>query len=427
MLTEHRYLLRSFVKWTLLAALVGVLAGTASAFFLFALHWATDTRVINPWLLWLLPLGGLAVGWVYHRYGGDAKKGNNLLLEELHHPQGRVPLRMAPLVLGGTVLTHLFGGSAGREGTAVQMGGSLADFVSRLFALSPDDRRVLLMSGISAGFGSVFGTPLAGTIFGMEVARVGGLRYDALLACLVGSFVGDMVTIAWGAHHTPYSVGEIPAFTPLLAGKIAVAALAFGLASRTFAGLTHWLKEQFGRLIPWAPLRPLAGGLLVIGLTYLVGTRDYLGLGIPVISQAVDGGPVAGAAFAWKILFTAVTLGAGFQGGEVTPLFFIGATLGNALGQLLAVPPGFLAALGFVAVFGAAANTPLACLIMGIELFGGGPMLGPLALACFLAYLFSGHTGIYSSQPVEIAKSQYIQLPPGVTLHRLHAMRQRQR
>jgi H+/Cl- antiporter ClcA len=401
---EQLSLLRSLAKWTGLGTLVGILGGSASALFLFGLDLATQTRGEQPWLLWLLPVGGFLVGWVYHRLGGDSHKGNNLLLEELHHPKGRVPLRMAPLVLGGTVLTHLFGGSAGREGTAVQMGGSLADFMSRLLHLTPSDRRILLMSGISAGFGSVFGTPLAGTIFGLEVVRAGQMRYDALLACLMASFVGDAVTLAWGVGHSGYPAITPPGWSWALGVKLVIAAIAFGLASLLFARLTHSIKALMARWVPYPPLRPLVGGFAVITLTFLVGTRLYLGLGLPAIEQALSGAALSLDAFAWKTLFTAVTLGTGFQGGEVTPLFFVGAALGNALGQVLSISPGFIASLGFAAVFGAAANTPLACVVMGIELFGGGQLIGPLAIVCFLAYLVSGRHGIYASQPVEVAK-----------------------
>lgn len=424
-MAEHLALIRAFCKWTLFGTLVGGLAGSASALFLYLLSLATETRLAHHWLLWLLPAGGFLIGWVYHTYAGDARKGNNLLLEEIHQPQGRVPFRMAPLILATTVLTHLLGGSAGREGTAVQMGGSLAATLSRFLKLSPEDRRLLLMSGISAGFGSVFGTPLAGTIFGLEVLRVGGMRYDALLACLVASYAGDWVTSAWGAHHTHYAVSAAPALSLGIAGKIAVAAVAFGLTSLAFASLTHWLKDLFASLLSWAPLRPVVGGVVVIGMTYLVGTTDYLGLGVPMISRAVSPEAVPTLAFAWKLAFTAVTLGSGFQGGEVTPLFFMGATLGHTLGGLMGLPADFMGALGFVAVFGAAANTPLACLAMGIELFGGGPMVAPLALACILAYIFSGHHGIYLAQPLEVSKSQFLRVPGGSTLFSLLELRRK--
>jgi H+/Cl- antiporter ClcA len=400
---ERRVLLGSLLKWTLLGTAVGVLAGSAAALFLWSLEAVTRTRNAHPWLLFLLPAGGVAIGWLYHRFGRLAGRGNNLILDQLHGAGERVPLRMAPMVLAGTLVTHLLGGSAGREGTAVQMGGSLADTLARLLRLGPADRRLLLMSGISGGFAGVFGTPLAGTIFGVEVIRTGNIRYDGLVPSLVAALVSSRVADAWGVHHSHYSFGPLPAFSVALFAKVALAGLAFGLAALLFTDLVHIMKRMFAALIPVQVLRPAAGGLLVVALVYLVGTRDYTGLGIPMISAAFEG-PVPDLAFIWKILFTAVTLGAGFQGGEVTPLFFVGATLGNLLGRLLAVPVSFMAGLGFVAVFAGAANTPLACIVMGVELFGH-EALPYMGLACVFAYVFSGHRGIYASQRLGVPKA----------------------
>lgn len=388
------HLLRS----TLLGLVAGLLAGSASAFFLISLDWVTRRREGAPWLLYLLPVAGALVGWLYARWGQTAAKGNNAIISAINGEEVQVPFRMAPFVLLGTLATHLTGGSAGREGTAVQMGGSLAETAGRLLRVSTTDRRLLLMAGVSAGFGSVFGTPLAGTVFGLEVATVGLVRYDALLACLVGAFVGDWTTTAWGAHHTHYAVtSALPTLGAGLAWKLALAALAFGLAARLFVFLTHGIKDQLLKRVPLAWLRPVLGGLVVIGLTLLVGTREYLGLGVPQIVRAVSDQPVPTFAFLWKLLFTAVTVGSGFQGGEVTPLFFIGSTLGHTLAGPLGLAPDYLAALGFVATFGAAANAPLACLLMGVELFGGG-VGGALAITCVLAFLFSGRGSIYGAQ-----------------------------
>lgn len=412
--TEHRTLAVSLFKWTLLGSIVGVLAGSASALFLWSLEYVTRTRETSPWLLWLLPVGGIGVGWLYQRYGRLAGRGNNLILEQLHGAGGRVPFRMAPMVLVGTLVTHLLGGSAGREGTAVQMGGSLADWFARQIRLQPADRRLLLMSGVAGGFASVFGTPLAGTVFAVEVPRLGNIRYDGLVPCLVAALVGDRVADAWGVHHTHYLFGGIPPWSVGLFGKVAVAGLAFGVAALIFSELVHLLKGVYAILVPSQLWRPAVGGLAVVILVYLAGTRDYIGLGVPMIQRAFTGA-VAPLAFLWKIIFTAVTLGAGFQGGEVTPLFFVGATLGNTLGRLLAEPPAFLAGLGFVAVFAGAANTPLTCIIMGVELFGH-EALPYLGLACVFSYVFSGHRGIYTAQRVGVPKSKSLPTPAEATL-----------
>jgi len=420
---------RYLLKWTLLASIVGVLAGCASALFLLSLDWATATREAQPWIIYLLPLGGLLIGLCYHYLGKGAEGGNNLLLDEIHKPQSGVPGKMAPLILLSTVATHLFGGSAGREGTAVQMGGSLASWFARRVGLDAKHARILLMAGISAGFGAVFGTPLAGMIFGLEVLAIGRLRYDALIPCLVASLVGDWSCQAWGVHHTHYiiswapeGIGAAPILTAPLIAKVLLASLAFALASILFSELTHavhWLASQ---IIPWSPGRPVLGGLAILALVGLLGTRDYLGLGLPLIEQSFHPEGVPTWAFAWKILFTAVTLGSGFKGGEVTPLFFIGATLGCTLGHVLGVPPDFLAALGFVAVFAGAANTPLACTVMGMELFGAQHGVC-LAIACCSAYVWSGHRGIYAAQLIDTPKSDDLHVQVDTTLAQTRAAR----
>ena len=407
---------RYLLQWIALASVVGVLGGCASALFLVSLDFATETRESRPWLVYLLPVGGLLIGLLYHYLGRGVEGGNNLLLEEIHEPRAGVPVKMAPLILVTTVATHLFGGSAGREGTAVQMGGSLASGFGRLLGLDGPSVRILLMAGISAGFGAVFGTPLAGMVFGLEVLAIGRMRYDALVPCLVAGLVGDWTCTAWGVVHTPYAVAWVPVLSAALVGKVLLASLAFALASVVFSELTHGFQGLFARAMPWTPARPVLGGLALLGLVWLLDTRDYLGLGVPLIVQSFTPGGVAALAFAWKILFTAVTLGSGFKGGEVTPLFFIGATLGCTLGNVLGVPPEFMAALGFVAVFAGAANTPLACTVMGIELFGAQHGIY-LALACCTAYVWSGHRGIYASQRIGTLKSHDPRARVDATLH----------
>lgn len=413
--SEHRALAATLIRWCLLGAWVGTLAGCASALFLVALGWATQFREAHPAMLWGLPIAGIGIVLLYERFGKAAAGGNNLILERIHHPQGTVPFQMAPMILLTTVVTHLFGGSAGREGTAVQMAGSLADACTHLLRLRPSERRLLLMSAISGGFGSVFGTPLAGTVFGLEVLSVGRLRYDALVPCFVASYVGDVVCRAWGVQHHVYTVGLVPALTPGVFLLVAISGLLFGAASFLFAECTDAVQRLARSWVAVSWLRPVLGGSLVVGLTYALGTRDYLGLGIPLIERSFTPEGVFLGAFALKILFTAVTLGTGFKGGEVTPLFCIGATLGSAFARLTGQPTGFFAALGFVAVFAGAANTPLACVLMGIELFGSA--LGvPLAAACILSYVLSGHRGIYLSQQVDTAKASGLSFPKGSTL-----------
>jgi H+/Cl- antiporter ClcA len=435
---EHLHLGLFLLKWLSICVPLGVLVGSSVAFFLWSLDRVTEIQWQYPWLLYLLPAAGIVSGLMYRYLGQNSEAGNNLVMDQIHEPGGGVPTRMAPLVLLGTLITHLFGGSAGREGTAVQMGGSIASTLGSWFNLSSADVRILLMCGVAAGFGAVFGTPLTGAIFALEVLSIGRVNYRSLIPCLMASIIGDQVNNAWGVGHTHYqlvfangidvSVDHAPTLSWLLTGKVALAALFFGLASVLFAELTHFLNRLFKRFIAVSWLRPAVGGCIVIALVWLVDSRDYLGLGVmanPATPDAVSiqscfqVGGAAWLSWWWKILFTAVTVASGFKGGEVTPLFFVGAALGNVLGVLLGAPVDLMAGLGFVAVFAGATNTPLACTIMAIELFAphssgimGSGFVVYAAIACFLSYLISGHSSIYKSQRIAEPK---ILLPTGYT------------
>jgi len=390
------------LKWLILAALVGALAGSASALFLISLDKVTHILQDNSWLYFFLPVAGLLVGLLYHYFGKDVERGNNQIIDEIIEPQERISWRMAPLVLIGTLLTHLVGGSAGREGTAVQMGGSLADQLNHLIRFEPLDRKILLLCGISAGFASVFGTPLAGTVFALEVYIIGRMRYEALVPTLFAAIIADFVCKLWGAHHTHYAIHsstEISLTTFLLA---LAAGCIFAFAGWLFTNAIPFFKQYFNR-ISYPPFRPVIGGiiLLIIFSSFADSTR-FAGLGVETIVESFTK-EQPWYYFLSKILLTTLTLAAGFKGGEVTPLFFVGATLGSAIAFFIPLPVDLLAAMGFVAVFAAAANTPLACIFMGIELFGSEHAVF-IAIACLIAYLFSGHTGIYSSQLVGTPK-----------------------
>lgn len=431
--TRHDHAI-SVARWTIILVPMAAAVGTLCAAFLWSLDAATHARFSYPWLLFLLPIGGLVVGLLYHWLGRSVEGGNNLIVEQIHDPGGGIPLRMAPLIFFGTVITHLFGGSAGREGTAVQLGGSLASAFGRVFSLDAAGLRIVLMAGIAAGFGAVFGTPLAGAIFALEVLAVGRVEYAALVPCLIAAVVGDWICQLWGIEHGVYRITYLAGSAgthmvePLLLAKVAVAGVAFGLAGLLFAEANHALGGWCKRVIAFGPLRPVVGGLAVIALVYLCGTRDYLGLGVwsadpNALTIASFFGPdVHPWSWALKMLFTVVTLSAGFKGGEVTPLFFIGAALGNALAGVLGAPVDLMAGLGFVAVFAGAANTPLACTLMGIELFGATHGVY-IATACFLAYLCSGHSGIYLSQRIAVPKVAIGPLPADATLRHARTRR----
>lgn len=400
------------LQWMGLGAAVGVAAGVASAVFLLLLERATELRTSHEHLVYALPLAGVVLGLVYERWGRPIKGGNNLVLDTIHEGtthegakhegakhEGakRIPLRMAPMVLVGTVLTHLFGGSAGREGTAVQMGASLADAIAHRFGVGRDTRRRLLAAGVAGGFGSVFGTPIAGAIFGLEVVTIGRIEYDALVPALVASIVGDAVTRRLGVVHTAYPAIAPVELTAVVLGKLCVVGAAMALATVAFVELTHRLKHLLEAKIPRLPARMFVGGIAVIAMWKLIGTSDYLGLGVDVIVRAFHDPSLPAFAFAAKLVFTAVTLSAGFLGGEVTPLFFVGATLGSVLARVLGLPIELGAGVGIAAVFGAAANTPVALSIMAVELLGA-PALPHVAIVAAIAYVLSGHRGIYPAQ-----------------------------
>ena len=402
--------------WDLgMGSAVGVLSGAASAGFLWLLERAIGLREAHPWFLFLLPVLGAASALLYQFWGGDAERGNTLILDEVLEFQGRVPSRMAPLVLAGTLLTHLGGGSAGREGTAVQMGASLARTLGKLpwpwLHLTRSRQRLLLMAGVSAGFGSLFGTPVAGALFGMEVIAIGRLHYEGLLVCMAASFAGDGVCRLLGAHHVGYHPQALAMSGPL-ALKLLVFAVPVALVAGSFSELTHGLARWTKGALPRPWVRAFLGGCAVLLLAQVFRDQGYLNLGLPWLPRVFQGAtPVAPWAFAVKFLFTCVTLGFGFKGGEVTPLFVIGALLGAALAPALGLPVPFIAAVGFIAVFAAASNTPIASTLMGVELFGAG-FAGPLVLTGFMAYVLVGHRGIYGSHRLQTSKHR--QSEPGL-------------
>ena len=392
------------LKWVFFCIILGLLAGSASAALLIALNWVTDYRESHLSIISLLPIAGLAIGIMYYYWGKGSERGNNFIIDEIHNPATKVPFRMAPLVFIGTVLTHLFGGSAGREGTAVQMGSAISEKIGSIFRVKANDRKIFLIIGISAGFASVFGTPLAGAIFALEVLIIGRLRYEALLPSFLAAYFAHYTCHhLWQVSHSTYSVGVIPELSPINLLYIIGVSILFGLSAMLFSKMMAYWSKLAKRTVKYPPFRPLLAGVILVILIFLMGTTKYIGLGVPtIISSFLEQEPWY--SFLIKIILTTFTIGWGFKGGEVTPLFFIGATLGSALSGWIPLPIGILAAMGFVGVFAGATNTPLACTLMGIELFGieAGVYL---AITCIVAYIFSGHTSIYNSQIIGSPKN----------------------
>lgn len=395
------------LKWLFICLLIGFLSGTASAFFLVALQWATDYRLLHHWIIWLLPIGGFLVGLSYYYWGADVVKGNNLLLEEYHEPKKVIPLKMAPLVLFGTLITHLFGGSAGREGTAVQMGGAIADQFKSIFKLIDNDRKTLIILGISAGFSSVFGTPITGAIFAIEVVFFSRINYKAIPLSFFVAYVAYFTVEIWQVNHTHYHIPYVPTMTFSNLGFTIIVGILSGIAALLFSNGTHFWSALFKKTIKYPPLRPFVGGAILALVFLNFNFLEFEGLGVPTIVDSFSN-KSEWYVFLLKILFTSFTLGAGFKGGEVTPLFFVGATLGSALSLIIPMPIALLAGIGFVGVFSGATHTPIACTIMGMELFGlnCGLFVG---ITCIVAYFSSGSIGIYQSQIVRGPKYHFYQ------------------
>jgi H+/Cl- antiporter ClcA len=379
---------------------VGGIVGSATALFLISLDLVTLWRSDHIWIVNFLPLIGLAIGLAYYYYGEESKKGNNLIIETHQNAESGshskpIPFIMVPLVFFSTLLTHLGGGSAGREGTAVQMGGAIADQLTHLFKLNTTERKTILIMGISAGFAAVFGTPIAGAIFALEIMSLKKIKQADLLLSIYTAYCAHYICLAWQVKHTIYSIPTIPSISFTNLSWTMVAGLIFGLAAFVFIYFGKLCEGLFLK-IKFAPLRPFIGGIVIALFIVLFNSTQYIGLGIPSISNAFIS-PAGNFDFIIKIIITSFTLSAGFKGGEVTPLFFIGATLGNILIWFIPLPMALLAGMGFVAVFAGATNCIIASIVLGIELFGlsTGIFVG---IACIMAYFTSGMTGIYSAQ-----------------------------
>ena len=395
------------LKWLFITIMTTIFIGSATAWFLIALDFVTIWRTDHIWVVNFLPLIGLGIGYAYHYFGTAVQKGNNLILEThqaivstsssstTSNSTKPIPLLMAPLVFISTLLTHIGGGSAGREGTAVQMGGAIADQFTTVFKLSAAERKTILIMGVSAGFAAVFGTPWAAAVFALEIMSFKKIKFENVIPSFIAAFGAHYICLAWMVKHKEYSINIIPSITVSTISWTMFAGLIFGLAAFLFIYTGKIFEALFSK-IKFEPMRPFIGGIIIALLIVVANSTKYIGLGIPSIVDAFNE-PAGNFDFALKILLTSLTLSAGFKGGEVTPLFFIGATLGNILIWFIPFPMALLAAMGFVAVFAGATHCVIASIIMGIELFGiqAGMYVG---LASMVAYFASGMNGIYSTK-----------------------------
>ena len=390
---------RTFIKWTAAAAVIGAACGLVGTLFHFGVHEVTAFRGTHPWVLYLLPLAGLVIVGFYKLTGTDGL-GTDDIIDAVH--QGKLlPILLLPAIFFGTILTHLCGGSAGREGAALQMGGTIGQYLGRHFQLDDRDLRVATLAGMAAFFSALFGTPLAATVFAIMVISIGVIYHVALYPSLLAALVAYGVSIHLGVEPTRFAV-SVPEQTVGMFVRVALLGVLCALVSILFCQVMHGAGHLMKRIRnPW--LRVVCGGAAIIVLTLIFGT-DYNGAGMEIVTAAVEQGTVAVPwTFLLKLIFTAITLAAGFKGGEVVPSFFVGATFGCAAAPLLGLPAGFGAAVGLAAVFCGVTNCPLASTLLAVELFGAEGLLY-FALACCLSYMLSGYQGLYSSQTILYSK-----------------------
>ncbi|PRS04003.1 voltage-gated chloride channel protein [Bacillus atrophaeus] len=408
-------------QWVFFGSIIGIVVGSTTNFLLETNDYlGDDIRAKRDWLIFLLPFGGIIIGYIYMKYGkvflnntlNDTAELNNLVIDSVHGKK-EVPRRMGPIVYFGTFITVLFGGSTGREGAAVQMGGSVAAAVNKFFKVNRFYKKILIISGISAGFGAAFGAPITGAVFGMEMAALGKLKFEALVPYLVTSFVGHYITTAaWGHKHEEFIIQTVPEISSITFLKVILIAVIFSLIRVFYCQLRHGIQNFSEKIFKKNHMkRAFFGGIVIVGLTLIVGSQDYNGRGLQMLQQSFSE-EVPPFAFLAKLVFTAVTPGSGFVGGEAIPLFFIGATLGNALHTFIDLPMSFLAALGLIAVFCGGANTPIAAFLLAMEMFDGKG-LEYFFVACLVSYLFSGHHGLWPSQKIYDPKSRLYNLPQG--------------
>ena len=389
------------IKWVIFSMLVGLIVGLCGTAFYKGLYFVTQTRIEHPWLIFLLPFAGLLIVGLYHALKNSNDGGTNLVISAIHSGD-ELPLRMAPLIFISTLITHLFGGSAGREGAALQMGGSIGNSLGKLFRFDEKDKHIMIMCGMSAAFSSLFGTPMAAAIFSMEMISVGVMHYSALVPCVISSLIANGVASKFDVKNEFFLIDEIPKFNIITAIQISILAALCALLSIVFCILLHKTQNLYKKVFKNQYLRVFAGGCFVLAATLIVGSQTYNGTGMNIIDKCISG-TVRPEAFILKMLFTALTLGAGYKGGEIVPSFCTGAAFGCLYGNLFGFSPTLCTAVGMTSVFCGVTNCPITSLLISFELFGYDGMPYFLLSIAF-SYMFSGYFGLYHSQKIVYSK-----------------------
>ena len=391
---------KAFLKWFVISIFVGFIGGILGTLFYSGVSWSNYLREHNPWLIWFLPLGGLIIVFLYKLTDTEGRNTNDII--DSITLGNDIEDELIPVIFFSTIITHLFGGSAGREGAALQIGGTLGCIIGKIVHADEKESRIVILSGMSAVFSALFGTPVAATVFALEVCSVGIIHYSGLVPCGTAALTAYLITRLFGIAPTKFIIGVVPAKAMLMA-KVAVLAIACAILSVIFCELMHTSAKLAEKHIPNPFIRVAVGGIIIIILTKLVGSYDYNGGGTSVIERAIEFGEAKPFAFLLKMLFTAITLACGFKGGEIVPTFFIGATFGCVIGPLLGLPAEFSAAVGLIATFCGAVNCPLASVVLSVELFGSTDIIY-YAIACFIAYMLSGYSSLYSEQKIVYSK-----------------------
>ena len=400
-LTNSFKYLKTLIKWLAISLVVGALGGVIGSIFHISIDYATELREEKAWLLYLLPLGGLVIAGIYHIFKSKGSLDTNRVLDAAAKEE-KVPLVMAPLIFISTCITHLLGGSAGREGAALQLGGSIGYNTGKLLRLNKGDMHIITMSGMSAVFAALFGTPVTAAFFSLEVSRVGVMHYGSLVPSVMSALAASYIAKGFGLHPVHFDGVVLDSISAFGIGRIIAISVLCAIVGILFCTSIKYTEKLFEKAAPSRYVRAFAGGVILIALTLIAGTRDYNGAGMDVITKAI-GGNVKYEAFILKIIFTSVTIAAGFKGGEIVPAFFIGSSFGCVAGYILGFDPAFAAAMGFIAVFCSVTNCPTASLILSIEVFGGENIL-IFALVCGVSYMMSGYSGLYKSQSIAFSK-----------------------